>query len=47
MNLTPAALKTPRRKEFKKAMKYLSESQSSSFLCVFASLRETFVFSKP
>ena len=47
MNLTPASLKTPRRKEFQKAMKYLSESQSSSFLCVFASLRETFVFAKP
>ncbi len=39
MNLTPASLKTLRRKGFKKAMKYLS--QSSSPLCVFASLRET------
>ena len=39
MNLTPAALKTPRRKEFKNAMKYLS--QVSSHLCVFASLRES------
>ena len=37
MNLTPASLKTLRRKGFKKAMKYLS--QSSSPLCVFASLR--------
>ncbi len=36
MNLTPTSLKTPRRKEFKKGMKHLSESQSSSFLCVFA-----------
>jgi hypothetical protein len=32
--LTPASLKTLRRKGFKKAMKYFS--QSSSPLCVFA-----------
>jgi hypothetical protein len=39
MNLTPASLKTLRRKGFKETKKYLS--QSSSPLCVFASLRET------
>ncbi len=39
MNLTPASLKTLRRKGFKETMKYFS--QSSSPLCVFASLRET------
>jgi len=36
-----ASLKTQSRKEFKKGMKHLSESQSSSFLCVLASLRES------
>ncbi len=39
LSLTPASLKTLRRKGFKKAMKYLS--QSSSPLRVFASSRET------
>ena len=39
MNLTPASLKMLRRQGFKKAMKYLS--QSSSPLCVSASVRET------
>jgi DNA-binding NarL/FixJ family response regulator len=39
MNLTPASLKTLRRQGFKKATKYLS--QSSTLLCVSASVRET------
>ncbi len=47
MKLTPAALKTPRRKEFKNAMKFLTQCQSSSSLCVFASLRETSIRFKP
>jgi len=45
MNLTPAVLKTPRSKDLKATKKSLS--QSSSPLCVLASLRETsFLFSQ-
>jgi len=41
MTLTPASLKTLRRKESRKAAARLIQSQSSFYLCVLASLRET------